>query len=200
MGRGPSIHFLEQNIFFLRKIGVNERWHSTKRVTKNIQEEGRTAIIVIPSQKFVSALFSVTESFLPGFSWSPDNITASNKKTASKSLSLCEITIIYLHKLFIIPLLCQYPLFIHTSVFMHKLFIIPLRCQYPLFIHTSVSKNELMALMSNDTIFYLLWYNVIRWNSHTYKKSSFLSLHGLLFLVNNTREVIELKLRKCDTA
>ena len=51
-GGGPPSIFWSK-IFFLRKIGVNKRWHSTKRVTRNIQEEGRTAIIVIPSQKFV---------------------------------------------------------------------------------------------------------------------------------------------------
>ena len=43
--------------------------------------------------------------------------------------------------------------------------------------------------MSQDVIFYLLWYNVIRWISHIRKKSSFLSLYSLL--VNNTRKVLE---------
>ena len=37
--------------------------------------------------------------------------------------------------------------------------------------------------MSKDTIFYLLWYNAIRWSIHIYKERSFLSVHSLLFLV-----------------
>ena len=40
-------------------------------------------------------------------------------------------------------------------------------------------------------IFYLLWYNVIPWSSHIYKKTSFLSFHCLIFSVNNTGETIE---------
>ena len=44
--------------------------------------------------------------------------------------------------------------------------------------------------VSKDTIFYLLWYNVIRWSSHIYEKS-FLSFHSLLFLENNTWKLIE---------
>ena len=61
-------------------------------------------------------------------------------------------------------------------------------CQYGLFIDTCVSKN---AIVCKDAIFYLLWYNMIRWSSHTYKKSSSLSFHSLLFLVNNTKQVTE---------
>ena len=60
------------------------------------------------------------------------------------------------------------------------------------FIHTCVCKN---SSMSKDTIFYLLWYNVIRWSSHINRKSSFLSFDCLLFLLNNTEEVAEYKIQ-----
>ena len=42
----------------------------------------------------------------------------------------------------------------------------------------------------HNAIFYLLWYNVIHWSNHTYKKSSFLSFNNLLFSVNNTGKVM----------
>ena len=54
-------------------------------------------------------------------------------------------------------------------------------------IHTCVSEIRLFLKSG----FHLLWYHLIRGNSHLYKKSSFISLHSLLLLVNNTREVIE---------
>ena len=47
-----------------------------------------------------------------------------------------------------------------------------------------VSKN---TVESEDAIFYLLLYNVIRWSSHIYNKSSFLSFYSLTFLENNLR-------------
>ena len=78
---------------------------------------------------------------------------------------------------------------------MHKNIVIPLLCQYELFMHTCVSKN---AIVSKDVIFYLLRYNVIHWSSHIYKKYSFLSFHSLLFLVNNTGKVTELNWQ-CET-
>ena len=34
--------------------------------------------------------------------------------------------------------------------------------------------------LSKDSIFYLLWYNVIRWSCHIQNKSFFLSFHSLL--------------------
>ena len=55
-------------------------------------------------------------------------------------------------------------------------------------VDTCVPKN---SLVSKDVIFYLPWYNVIGWNNHICKKSSFLSFYSFLFLVNNTREVLE---------
>ena len=64
-----------------------------------------------------------------------------------------------------------------------------------MFIDTHESKN---AIVSKDAIFYHLWYNVIRWSSHIYKKSSLFSFHGFLFLMNNTGEVVELNLTMCD--
>ena len=70
-----------------------------------------------PSHKFLSVLFSVTQfSFLPGFSSSPGNITASIKQNTSKKVptSISEITIKYLHKNLRIPPLCQSGLFIQN--------------------------------------------------------------------------------------
>ena len=63
-------------------------------------------------------LFSATQTFLLGFPWSSKNITTSNKKSTSKNepISVSEITIWYFHKNTIIPLLCQYGLFIHTCL------------------------------------------------------------------------------------
>ena len=67
---------------------------------------------------------------------------------------------------------------------MRRIIIIPLLCQHGLFIYKCVSKN---AIASKDKIFYLLWYNVVRWSSNIYKKSCFVSFHTLLFSVNNAR-------------
>ena len=106
-----------------------------------------------PSHKFFYVLFAVTKSFLLGFSWSSDNITASTSKKDPTSVS--EIAVWYLLKNIIIPLLCQCGLFIHTCV----------------------SKN---TFVSKDAIFYLLWYNVIRWSNHICRKSSFLSFYSFL--------------------
>ena len=66
----------------------------------------------------------------------------------------------------------------HTHVFMHT------HAYTCLCIH-------MHAIMSQDVIPYLLWYNVILRSSQTYRKYSFLSFRSLLFLVNNTGEVIE---------
>ena len=60
---------------------------------------------------------------------------------------------------------------------MHKNVIMSLLCQYWLFIHTSLAKN---SVVSKHLIFYLLWYNVIRWSSHICKKSSFLAFYSFL--------------------
>ena len=122
-----------QQVCPLEREGVNEesKWHNRK--------EGMWSKKARPSHKFFYVLFFVTESLLLlGFSWSTDNITASNKKNTSKKEppSVSEITI-YLHKNIVIPLLCQWGLFIHKFV----------------------SKN---SILFKDMIFYLLWYNVIR--------------------------------------
>ena len=110
--------------------------------------------------KFFHVIFCNTQSFFLGFSWSSNNITASNQKNTSRkaSTSLSEITISCFHRNIIIPLLCQ--------------------CE--LYIHTCVSKT---STVPKDIVFYLLWYNEIRWNSHICKKSFFLSFYSLLFLV-----------------
>ena len=80
-------------------------------------EEGVQSKKWCHSNKFFYVLFSVTQSFLFCFSWSSDNITVSKKKSTSKKepTSMSEITISYLHKNIIVPLLCQCGLFIHTS-------------------------------------------------------------------------------------
>ena len=78
---------------------------------------------------------------------------------------------------------------------MHKNIVILLFCQCGLFMDTCVSQN---AVMSKDVIFYLLRYNMIHLSSHMYKEYSFLSLHSLLFSVNNTGKVAELNWQ-CQT-
>ena len=101
------------------------------------------------SHKFSYILFSVTQFFLLAFSWSSDNITVSKKNTSKKEpASISEITISYLQKNIIISLLCQCGLFIHTCV----------------------SRN---SVLSQDVIFYLLWYNLMRWSRHICKKILF---------------------------
>ena len=71
-----------------------------------------------PQHKFFDVLFSVTRSFLLGFSWSSDSITASNKNCTFKKepTSVSEITIQNLRKNIKIPLLCQCGLFINAEV------------------------------------------------------------------------------------
>ena len=93
------------------------------------------------SHKFSYILFSVTQSFLLGFSWSSDNITVSKKTNTSKKepASISEITKSNLQKNIIVSLLCQCGLFIHTCV----------------------STN---SVVSKDVIFYLHWYNLMRWS------------------------------------
>ena len=64
-----------------------------------------------PSHKCFYILFCVTQFlFLLGFSKSSDNVTANNKKSISKKkpTSVSEITISYLHKNIIIPLLVMW--------------------------------------------------------------------------------------------
>ena len=99
-----------------------------------------------PSHKFFYVLFSIIQSFLLGFPWN-SHIAESKKKTTSKKdpTSISDITISYLYKNIIIPLLCQCGLFIHIYV----------------------SKN---SFVSKDVIFYLLWYSMMRWSSHKCKK------------------------------
>ena len=110
-----------------------------------------------PSNKFFYVLFPVTQSlFLLGLSWSPENITASNKKSTSKKkpTSVSKITMQYFHKNILIPLLFQCELFIQ-HVF--------LKIQLCL---------KMLFFTSSD----------ITWYSHKPKNSSFLSFYS--FLVN----------------
>ena len=84
----------------------NKNWH---------RNEGMQSKKWSPSHKFFYVLFSVTQSLYHlGFSWSPDNITASNKNSTPKKelSSVSEMTIQYLHKNLIIPLPLQCELFI----------------------------------------------------------------------------------------
>ena len=73
----------------------------------------------------------------------------------------------------------RHKVLIHVEI----LYYFIIRYRYGLFIHTCVS---------TDVIFCLLWYNLIQWSSHLCRKSLFFLFHSLLFLVNNTGEVIEL--------
>ena len=57
-----------------------------------------------------------------------------------------------------------------------KNIIIPLLCQYGLIINTCVSKNDITGYTETAT--------------YT-KKSSFFLFYSLLFIVNNTRDVVE---------
>ena len=79
-----------QQVRHLGRGGVNEgsnkKWH---------RKEGVQSKKWCPSHKFFYVLFPVTQSlFLLGFSWSPDNITARNKKSTSKKepTSVSEIS------------------------------------------------------------------------------------------------------------
>ena len=80
-----------QQVRHLGRGGVNEecnkKWHR-----KEVVQSKKWC----PSHKFFYVPFSVTQSlFLLGFSWSPDNITASNKSSTSKKepASESEVTI-----------------------------------------------------------------------------------------------------------
>ena len=55
-------------------------------------------------------------------------------------------------------------------------------------LYTYMSK---CVVVPKNVIFYLLWYNVIHWSSHIYKKSSFLSFRSFSFLVNNIGDMKE---------
>ena len=89
-----------------------------KKAAKRHRKENVQSKNWYPSHKFFCPLCPVTQSFLLGFSWSSDSITASNKKCTSKKepTSVSEITIQYLHKNIKIPLLCQCGLFINAEV------------------------------------------------------------------------------------
>ena len=60
--------------------------------------------------------FSVTQSFILGFSLSTAIITASSIKNTYKKepIVVSEITMQYLHKNILILLLCQWGLLVHT--------------------------------------------------------------------------------------
>ena len=79
-----------------------------KKATKKHKKEGVKSKKWYPSHKFFYVLFFVTQSFLLGFSWSSDNITAGNKKSTLMKEHICvsETTMWYLHKNIVIPLLC----------------------------------------------------------------------------------------------
>ena len=139
--RIPTIAILCIFIGAIQQISqLGLRRENTKKATENVIERRACSQKKwCLSHKFFFALFSVTQSlFLLGLSWNPD-IVASTKKSTSKKqpTSISEITISYLHKNIIISLLGQ--------------------CR--LFIHTCVSKN---SVVSQDVIFYLLWYNMLR--------------------------------------
>ena len=88
-GTSSATILWSKNLFFIRKIGVDERegvgkenwekWHRKERV----QPEKWFA-----SHKFFYEFLFVTQSSLLGFSWSSDNITESYKENTLKSLSV----------------------------------------------------------------------------------------------------------------
>ena len=87
----------------------NKKWH---------RKEGVQLKRWCASHKFFYALYSffIPSLFLPGFSSSPGNITASKKESTFEKVptSKSEITIKYLHKNIIISPLCQCGLFIQN--------------------------------------------------------------------------------------
>ena len=100
----------------VRHLG-RERKQTKKAAKNDIERRACSQKIDIP-HKFFYGLFSLTQSFLLSFSWSSDNITASNKKSTCKKepISVSEIAISYLNKNIIIPQLCQCGLFVQTCV------------------------------------------------------------------------------------
>ena len=96
----------------------------TKKATKNdIERRARSQKGNVPHKDSSMYFFSVTQSFRLGFWWGFDNITVSKKKRAHqrKSLPVYEITISYLHKSIIIPVLCQCVLFVQICVFKNSI-------------------------------------------------------------------------------
>ena len=140
-----------------------------KKVTSDIERRTCSQESDVPHTNSSMYFFSVTQALsLLGFSWSPDNITANNKKSTFKKelSSVSEMTMQHLHKNIIIPLLCQCELFIQHVCLRIQLYQI--------------------------VIFYPLWYNVIRWSSHIRKKLLFSDFIVCKWsLVNNTGEVLE---------
>ena len=138
----------------------NRKWH---------RKEGVQSKKWCPSHKFFNVLFSVTQSFLLGFSWSSGNIIVSKEEEHIQERAYQCIW-------------KNYIIFARKNV-------IPLLCQCGVFIHTYVSKN---SVVSKDVIFYLLWYNTIRWSSHICRNLLFShSIVSQWSLVNNTGEVRE---------
>ena len=79
---------------------------------------------------------------------------------------------------------------------MHKIIIVSLLCQCGLFIDTCVSKS---SVVSKDVVFFLFWYNLIRWSSHICKKISFLSFYSFLVKFIEWHSVSDgVKWTKCD--
>ena len=140
-----------------------------KKATSDIERRTCSQESDVPHTNSSMYFFSVTQALsLLGFSWSPDNITANNKKSTFKKelSSVSEMTMQHLHKNIIIPLLCQCELFIQHVCLRIQLYQI--------------------------VIFYLLWYKVIRWSSHIRKKLLFSDFIVCKWsLVNNTGEVLE---------
>ena len=127
-----------------KEEGVDEEMHKKWRRKEDVRWKKwcLSHKFLYVSHKFLYVLFPVTQSlFLLGFSSSPGNITASNKKSTSKKVptSISEITIKYLHKNIIIPPLGQSGLLIQNVCL----------------------KIQLCLKM---WFFYLLWYNMLSWS------------------------------------
>ena len=106
-----------------------------------------------PSHKFFRIHFSVPQSFRLCVSWSSHNNAASNNKNTPKRLYL------YIWDNYVLSAQTHYN-FPTLSTW---------------FANTCLSENAIAEL------FYFLWYNVIRWSSHVYKKFYVLSFNSLSF-------------------
>ena len=105
----PSPFFGAKNFFFYVKSEKTKGREAGSRQKKR----GRTWC---PPNKFFNVLFSPTQLFLLDFSWSSNNITASNRKNTSVIYQCVWDNYVILSKNVIISLLCQYGLLIQRCV------------------------------------------------------------------------------------
>ena len=151
------------------------------KATKRHRKESVQSKKWYPSHKFFYVLFSVAQSFLLGFSWSSDSVTASNKKSASKKKYISVNNyIIFAKKYKNSTTLSMWAVYKYISVYRClKMFK---RC-LKMWFFTSVDIN---------------WYKV-KWSSDICKKSSFFSFYSFLVKLSEWhRESVRVKSTKCD--